>query len=311
MIRTVHTIRTIRLSFIALAFTAGLAGCGDSASDPLSGASAPAGERTLVVGSADFPESELLGHIYATVLEDKGYKVQRKFKIGAREVYYGQVESGAVQVFPEYNGALLARVDKAATASTTEEVNAALRQRLPASLEILQPSAAEDKDAVVVTAQTAARHKLGTIEDLRPVAGQMVIGGPPEFKTRQQGLVGLEKVYGLRFKRFTSLDTAGPITVANLRKDDIQVANLFTTDPAVTKNGFVALRDPRNVFGAQNVVPLVYKAKVDDTARGALNAVSAKLTTEGLLRMNAEMADQKADPEDVARKWLESVGIVG
>lgn len=301
----------IRGAAVAVALTLGLAACGGGdGDDPLAGGGGSGGGKTLVVGSADFPESELLGNIYATALAAKGYKIQRKFKIGAREVYYGQVESGAVQVFPEYNGALLARVDKTSTASTTDEVNGALKQKLPASLEILNPSVAEDKDAVVVTAKTATKYKLTTVEDLKPVAGDMVIGGPPEFKTRKQGVVGLEKVYGLRFKQFKSLDTAGPITVSNLRKGQIQAANLFTTDPAIIKNAFVVLQDPKNVFGAQNVVPLVYKPKVDDTVRSTLNGISAKLTTQGLLDMNTKMADQKADPEDVAEDWLKSVGLL-
>lgn len=301
----------IRGAAVAVALTLGLTACGgDDGDDPLAGGGGSGGAKTLVVGSADFPESELLGHIYATALEAKGYKIQRKFKIGAREVYYGQVESGAVQVFPEYNGALLARVDKTNTASTTDEVNAALRQKLPASLEILSPSAAEDKDAVVVTAKTATQHKLTTLEDLKPVADDLVIGGPPEFKTRQQGMVGLEKVYGVKFKQFKSLDTAGPITVSNLRKGQIQAANLFTTDPAIIKNSFVVLQDPKNVFGAQNVVPLVYKSKIDSTVRSTLDGISAKLTTQGLLDMNTKMADQKTDPEDVAEDWLKSVGLL-
>jgi osmoprotectant transport system substrate-binding protein len=302
-------IRIIRGAALTLAAALALSACGGGGDDDPLGGGQSGGSQTVVVGSADFPESELLGEIYAQALEAKDVKVQRKFKIGAREVYYGQVASGSIQVFPEYNGALLQRVDKDSTASTTQEVNEALKQKLPPELEILTPSQAEDKDALVVTAETAREHNLKTIADLKPVAGEMVVGGPPEFKTRQQGLVGLEKVYGLKFKEFKSLDTAGPITVSNLSKGQVQAANLFTTDPAVAKNGFVALEDPENVFGAQNVVPLVYKSKVDQTARAALDAVSAKLTTADLLAMNGQMAEQKLDPEDVAQEWLKKQGL--
>lgn len=304
-------IRIVRGAALAMAAALALSACGGGGDDnPLGGGQSGGGSQTLVVGSADFPESELLGEIYAQALEAKNIKVQRKFKIGAREVYYGQVAGGSIQVFPEYNGALLQRVDQGNTASTTQEVDAALKQKLPAELEILNTSQAEDKDALVVTGETARKNNLKTIEDLGPLAGDMVVGGPPEFKTRQQGLVGLEKVYGLKFKQFKSLDTAGPITVSNLSKGQVQAANLFTTDPAIAKNGFVALEDPKNVFGAQNVVPLVYKSKVDETARAALNAVSAKLTTADLLAMNGQMAEQKADPEDVAQEWLKKQGLI-
>ncbi|WP_119729118.1 ABC transporter substrate-binding protein [Thermomonospora amylolytica] len=300
-------IRIIRGAAVALAAALVLTACGEGGEDPLSGGQG--GGRTLVVGSADFTESELLAEIYARALEAKGFKVERKLKIGAREVYYDQVASGAIHVFPEYNGALLQRVDKGNPATTTEQTDAALKAKLPPALEILATSKAENKDSLAVTAATAKEHDLKTIEDLKPVAGDMILGGPPEFKTRQQGVVGLEKVYGVKFKEFKSLDVGGPITVANLAKGQVQAANLFTTDPAITKNGFVVLEDPKNVFGAQNVVPLVYKSKVDATARQALDAVSAKLTTADLIAMNGQMSDQKLDPEDVAETWLEKQGL--
>ncbi|MFG1999136.1 ABC transporter substrate-binding protein [Spirillospora sp. NPDC048911] len=301
--------RFIRGAAVALAATLALAACGDSGGDdPLKGGDKGGAGGTITVGSADFAESEVIMELYAQAMEAKGVKVERKPKIGAREVYYGQVESGAIQVFPEYNGALLARVDKTATASTTEEVDAALKTKLPASLEILTASKAEDKDALVVTSDTATKNKLKTIEDLKPIAKDVVVGGPPEFKTRQQGIVGLEKVYGLKFKQFKSLDT-GPITLSNLTKGQIQAANLFTTNPAIAKEKLVALEDPKNVFGAQNVVPLVYKSKVNETARAALDAVSAKLTTQDLIDMNGKMETEKADPEDVAKEWLKKSGL--
>ncbi|MFI0451675.1 ABC transporter substrate-binding protein [Actinomadura sp. 6N118] len=303
--------RFIRGAAVALAATLALAACGGDGGgdDPLKGGDKGGAGGTVTVGSADFGESEVIGEIYAQAMEAKGIKVERKFKIGAREVYYGQVESGAIQVFPEYNGALLARVDKTSTASTTEEVDAALKAKLPAALEILSASKAEDKDALVVTADTATKNNLKTIEDLKAAAKDMIVGGPPEFKTRQQGMVGLEKVYGLKFKQFKSLDT-GPITLSNLTKGQIQAANLFTTNPAIAKEKLVALEDPKNVFGAQNVLPLVYKSKVNETARAALNAVSAKLTTQDLIDMNGKMETEKADPEDVAKEWLQKSGLV-
>lgn len=299
--------RIIRGTALALAAALALTACGGGEEDPLSGSRS--GTKTLVVGSADFTESELLAEIYAQALEAEDFTIERKFKIGAREVYYDQVASGAIHVLPEYNGALLQRVDRGNPATTTEQTDAALKAKLPPTLEILATSRAENKDSLAVTAATARKHNLKTIEDLKPVAGEMILGGPPEFKTRQQGVVGLEKVYGVRFKEFKSLDVGGPITVANLAKGQVQVANLFTTDPAITKNGFVVLEDPKNVFGAQNVVPLVYKSKVDATARRVLDAVSAKLTTADLIAMNGQMSERKLDPEDVAEEWLEKQGL--
>jgi osmoprotectant transport system substrate-binding protein len=136
------------------------------------------------------------------------------------------------------------------------------------------------------------------------------VGGPPEFKTRQQGIVGLKSQYGLEFKEFRSLDTAGPVTVAALQKGDIQVANLFTTDPAIVVNGFVVLDDTKNLFSSQNVTPLINKAAVDATAQGALNAVSAKLDTTTLTQLMRKLAVDKQDPDKVAKDWLKSAGLV-
>lgn len=292
------------LGVIALASAAA---CGSDEDNPLDSSNGSSGE--VVVGSANFPENVLLGEIYAQALEAEGLKVRRQFNIGARELIYDQIKSGGLTVLPEYNGALLAYLDKQATASTTDEVNAALKDKLPAELEILDSSTAEDKDSVTVTKETAEKYNLTSIGDLAPVAKDLVLGGPPEFKTRVQGVVGLKDVYGVTFKEFRSLDTAGPITVQALKKGDIQAANLFTTDPAIVTNDFVALEDPENLFGAQNVTPLVYKKNIDDSARDAINAVSEKLDTETLLELDKKVISDKQDPETVAKEWLSQAGL--
>src|ERR1700729_1762098 len=185
-----------------------------SASNPLSGGSA---SGSVVVGSANFPESELLAEIYAIALQDKGVKATTKLNIGDREVYYPQVVKGAITIFPEYNGELLTvEVDKTSTAKTTAAVDAALTAKLPSSLEILNPAPAQDSDSVTVTAATAAKDHLKTIGDLAPYAKDMTFGAPSEFKTRPDGLPGLKANYGLTFKGFDPLDESGPLTLSAL-----------------------------------------------------------------------------------------------
>ncbi len=287
-----------------------LAACGSSSksSNPLATSAASSG--TVVVGSANFPESTLIGEIYAQALEAKGIKVTRRFNIGAREVYYPQVVSGAITVMPEYNGALLTTsVDKTSTAVSTAEVNAALNAKLPSSVQILDSSSAQDKDSVTVTSATAARYHLKSISDLTPYAKDMVIGGPPEFKTRAAGLIGLKNIYGLSFKQFQPLDEAGPVTVAALKSGKVQAADVFTTDPSILLNNFVVLQDPKNLFAAQNVTPLVYKKGVNSTIIGTLNAISAKLTTTGLLAMDKLTGVNKEDYSTVAKNWLSQNGL--
>jgi osmoprotectant transport system substrate-binding protein len=293
--------RAFRAAAAALLALVLLPACGGGG-----GGSGSGGGKTIVVGSANFPENVLLAEIYAQALEAKKFTVDRKLNIGAREIIYKQIESGGLSVLPEYNGALLAYLDKTNEATSTDDVNTALKSKLPAKLELLESSKAEDKDSLNVTKETADKNNLKTIEDLKATAKDQVIGGPPEFKTRRQGLVGLKDVYGLDFKEFRSLDVAGPVTVAALKKGDIQVANLFTTDPAIAVNKFVVLEDPKNLFSAQNVTPLVYKDAVNDEARAALNAVSAKLDTPTLTELMEKVAVDKQDPDKVAKDWLKS-----
>ncbi len=294
----------------ALSLTA-CGGGSDSDDNPLAGGSADSDGKSIVVGSANFPENQLLAEIYSQALEAKGLKVTRKFDIGAREVYYDQVVKGGIGVFPEYNGALLAvAVDKNSTATSTEDINAELKQKLPSSVEILDSAEAQDKDSVTVTAEKAAEFKLKTLGDLKSVAKDWTIGAGSEFKTRTQGGVGLKTVYGVEFGKFQPLDAGAQSTLLKLLKDDkVQAANIYTTDPAIVEDKLVVLEDPKNLFSSQNVTPLVYKDAVNDTAKGALNGVSAKLTTQDLLDMMKKLVNDKEDASDVAKEWLTSAGL--
>ena len=198
---------------VAACSSSGSGSKSSSGSNPLS----PSASNTVVVGSANFPEDELLAQIYADALQSAGVKVTTKFNIGAREVYYPEVVKGAISIIPEYNGALLTTsVDKTSTATSTAEVDAALKAKLPSSVKILNSSAAQDKDSITVTQANAAKYHLKSISDLSSVAKSWVIGGPSEFQTRADGIVGLKKVYGLTFKSFSPLDESGPITLSAL-----------------------------------------------------------------------------------------------
>lgn len=276
------------------------------ASNPLGGAAA----GTVVVGSANFPENELLAEVYALALQKKGVKVTTKLNIGAREVYYPQVEKGAITIIPEYNGNLLSvEVDKTSAAKTTAAIDAALAAKLPSTLAVLNPAAAQDKDSVTVTAATAARYHLKTIADLKPYAGSMTFGGPPEFKTRKDGLPGLKANYGLTFKAFDALDTSGPLTLSALTSGKIQAADVFTTTPQIVTDKLVSLADPKPNFAAQNVIPLVYKPALTPTISATLNAVDAKLTTSALLQMDNAVITDKANYTTVAEGFLQSIGM--
>ncbi|WP_068163900.1 ABC transporter substrate-binding protein [Rhodococcus phenolicus] len=297
----------VRTFAAAAAAAVVLTGCsGGDTTDPL----ASGGDTdSIVVGSANFPENVLLAEIYAQALESTGADVTRRFNIGSREIYYDQVTSGGITVLPEYNGALLARVDPDSTATTTDDVNAALRESLPEGVQILDSASAENKDAVVVTRETADRYNLESIADLAPVAGELAIGAAPEFETRQQGVVGLKDVYGVEFRQFVPTDTGGPITIAALEDGTVQAANIYTTDPSLSTKPFVALSDPKTLFGAQNVTPLVHRADLSDEAVATLNEVSAQLSTEDLIVLVGQVVTDGGDIDVVAAEWLQSAGI--
>ena len=276
-------------------------------SNPLGGG---ASSGSVVIGSANFPENELLAEVYAIALQKKGVKVTTKLNIGAREVYYPQVKSGAITIIPEYNGTLLTvEADPTSTAKTTADVDAALAAKLPSTLTVLNPAPAQDSDSITVTQATATKDHLKTIADLKPYASSMVLGGPPEFKTRSDGIAGLKANYGLTFKSFDPLDESGPITLAALTSGKVQAADVFTTTPQIVSDKLVSLADPKFNFAAQNVIPLVYKPGLTPTISATLNAVSAKLTTAALLQMDNAVITDKANYTTVAEGFLQSIGM--
>jgi osmoprotectant transport system substrate-binding protein len=301
---------------IALAVTAvtalfGVAACGSGSNDPLAaGASAgTAVTGTVVVGSANFPESSLLAEIYAGALSAKGVKVATKLNIGSRETYIPALKDGSIDLIPEYTGVLDQYFNKDAKATTADAVYAELKAAVPATLTVLNKSAAEDKDSVVVTKETAAKFKLKSIADLGPQAKNLTLGGPPEWKTRPTGVPGLKKVYNLDFKTFRPLDAGGPLSVQALKNGQVDAVNLFTTDPSIADNGFVILNDPKSLFAAQNVVPLITKSKVTATISAALDAISAKLDTATLGQLVKEVVIDKKDPAVVAKEFLTKNGL--
>ena len=139
------------------------------------------------------------------------------------------------------------------------------------------------------------------------IAGKMILGGPAEFQTRPDGPTGLQKIYGVSFQAFKVLDTGGPLTVTALKNGQVDAADLFTTDPAIKANNFVVLTDPKSNFGAQNVLPLISKAKATDGVKQVLNFISSKLTTEVLIDLRTKVETNKEDPDKAAQEWLGSI----
>ena len=274
-----------------------------AASSGASGSDSAAG-GPIIIGSANFPESALLANIYAAALKAKGVDVSTNLNIGSREIYIKALQDGSIDLVPEYSGVLLQYFDPTATAVSSDDVYTALVAKTPSGLKVLTKSAAEDKDAVVVTKATADANNLTSIADLAPVASTFILGGPPEWATRPTGVPGLKEKYGLTFKEFKALDAGGPLTLGALTSDQIQAGNLFTTDPSIPANNLVVLEDPKNLFAAQNVLPLINAAKSSPQVEAALDAVSAKLDTATLTQLLTKVQVDKEDSAQVAQEWV-------
>ncbi|MFE4834396.1 ABC transporter substrate-binding protein [Arthrobacter sp. NPDC056691] len=267
---------------------------------------------SLVVGSADFPESQIIAEIYAGALNAAGVTATTKPNIGSREIYFKAVQDGSVDVVPDYSGNLLSFVDTEAAQVTADDVYKALPGKLPQGLAVLEPSKAEDKDAMVVTKATAEKYQLKTIEDLAKVCKDLTMAAPATFETRSYGFPGLKKNYNCELKALKPFsDGGGNLTLQALLSDEVQVADIFTTTPSIADNDLVVLEDPKNNFKAQQVLPLYNGAKVTDKAKEALNNVSKTLTTDDLINLNrAVSGSQKQNAKDAAAAWLKDKGIV-
>src|SRR4029453_15616654 len=265
-----------------------LAAGGGGGADALEGGSSQNGGSTATLRATNFSEQLILAEMYAAVLEKAGVKVDKRLNLGAREVVFPALEKGDIDLLPEYNGSVLAFLDKNATQTTSEEVNTALTPKLDAKgLVALDQSPAEDKDGWAVTKETADKFGLAKVSDLKGNAGQMVVGGPPELKTRPAGPPGLKKVYGIEdFKEFKALDAGGPLTTSALNKGDIDVGRVFTTQGAIAENGWGLPEGDNPLEPAQNIVPIGRKDAMTDQVTQALNPLAPKITTEELTKLN-------------------------
>lgn len=304
--------RRVRTAAVVLATASalGLTACGGGG-DPLASSSSSAddagGSGEIVVGSADFSESILLAHIYAGALKADGINASTKTGIGSREVYLKALDEGSVDVMPEYTGGLALYYDKDFAETDPDKTYEALEDLLPEGTAVLEKSAAEDKDSIVVTRETAEGKSLKTMDDLSEVAGELTLGAPSEFKTRSQGIPGLKESYGIEFKTFRPLK-AGQATSGALKNGQIDAANIFSTDPSIAANDFVVLEDTKKLFGSQNVVPLV-RSEVQEEVQASLDEVSAKLTTDKLAELLKRTDIDKEDPDQVAADFLKEEGL--
>lgn len=296
-------------ALIALSLVLGACGSGEDDEGGSNGGGEAKGKIT--VGSDSFPEAQIVGEMYAQVLENAGYDVEKRLDIQSREVRLPAMESGEIDVAPEYVASLLSVIDpEADLEGTVDEVAPRLQEALSdKGLEILEPSAAVDTNAFAVTQETADELGLTSVSDLTGKAEDLTLGAPAECPERPFCIPGLKKVYDVEFGEYKPLEY-GAATVQALNAGAIDVALIFSTDPLVGDNGLVVLEDDKNLQSADNIVALINSEEVPDDARSLLNEVDAALTTEEITELNKRVAIDLEDAEDVAREFLEEKGLL-
>jgi osmoprotectant transport system substrate-binding protein len=309
-----HRARTIFAALIVAAVVATACG-GGGAGGP---AATPVTRPDVVVGSTNFFEQTTLGELYSQILEANGYNVTRRFNLGNREIVYPAIKSGQIDVVAEYLATLLAFVDKdgktAKPSTDPKETVAGLQKVLDTEgLVVFDAAEATDQNGFVVTRATASSKSLKKMSDLAPVAKDLILGAPAECPQRPFCLIGLKNTYGLTFKDFKPLDSGGPLTVAALEGNQIDVGLLFTSNPQIVAKNFVLLEDDKHLQLADNIAPVIRKAivdKDDGTIKKLLNSISAKLSQAELNDMNKQVSVDKQDSKTVAAAWLKKQGLI-
>jgi osmoprotectant transport system substrate-binding protein len=271
------------------------------------------GKEVIVVGvSGAFAENRIVAEMYAQVLERAGYVVERQLDLRSRETSQSALEAGSIDLKPEYLSSLLLFLDQNAEASADAADVARRNAQLlgPRGITVLTPSPAEDTNQFVANAETAERFDLTTMSSLAAVADQLTMGGPPECPLRPFCLPGLSRVYGIIFNDFTPLDAGGPLTIEALRRDEVQIGLLFSTDPRIEANGFVPLVDDKRLQDAENITPVIRSEKLNDEIRGLLNAVSARLTTEEMTELVGQVVIEGLGVPSVAEGFLTENGLL-
>jgi osmoprotectant transport system substrate-binding protein len=310
----------VSMAVALVALSVGIAACGSSsksssgttASTAASTASGPgAGKPAVTIGDKNFTEENILGQLYSQALVAKGYKVTVKENVGSSEIIYKALTSGQIDMYPEYTGTLLSAIanqtkEPASASAAYQEAKAFVEKD---GLTLLNYTPFYDSDALATLPSYASAHNLSSIADLKPLGKSVILGGPPEFATRYEGLVGLKQVYGV-------VPTFKPIAIElsykALEGGQVNTQVVFTTDGQLLSGKFKLLADPKHVFGFQNVAPVVKKSVL--AAEGpafeqTLNSVSALLTLHAIQQLNAAVSIDKQSAATVAHQFLVANGL--
>lgn len=311
-----HRSIVLGAALLALALFAGACASGGDA-EPADGSPSatepaePKGEITIGVSGA-FAENQVVAEMYAQVLENAGYTVQRELNLDSRDVGNAALQQGDIDLKPEYLAFELPTLDEDADATgSPDEVAERLQKAAEANgLTTYAYSPANSTNAFVVTSETASDLGVSTLSDLSGSAGDLVLGGPPDCPKREFCVKGLSDVYGIEFAEFRPLDFGGPQTVEALRGGAIDVGLLFSLDPTIYSEGWVILQDDQGLQPAGNFVPLVRQEADSEELRSLLDPVTESLTDENMLDLVGRIVVDEEEIGDVATTHLESAGLL-
>ncbi|HTA33966.1 MAG TPA: glycine betaine ABC transporter substrate-binding protein [Solirubrobacteraceae bacterium] len=304
------------MAVAVVALSVVIAACGSSSKSSstttATTASGPgAGKPPVTIGDKNFTEENILGQLYTQALQAKGYKVTVKENVGSSEIIYKALTSGQIDMYPEYTGTLLSAIanqtkEPASATAAYQEAKAFVEKD---GLTLLNYTPFYDSDALATLPSYASAHNLSSIADLKPLGKSVILGGPPEFATRFEGLLGLKQVYGV-------VPTFKPIAIElsykALEGGQVNTQVVFSTDGQLLSGKFKLLADPKHVFGFQNVAPVVKKSVL--VAEGpafeqTLNSVSALLTLHAIQQLNAAVSIDKQSAAAVAHQFLVANGL--
>jgi osmoprotectant transport system substrate-binding protein len=314
---------------VVAALALGLAACGGddngssgggTSSTPESGAAitknAANASTTITVGSKNFTEQKVLGEIYAQAFAAAGYKVHKELNLGDEQTALKALKSGDIDGYPEYTGTALLSFFDVPTSKLPKDPQQAYDQVkadfAKQHITAFAPTPFTSSNEVAVTQQTAQRLKLKTISDLSGKAQNLVLYGSPECRQRTDCLLGLEQVYGLKFKKFVPIDIAQRHEV--LTNGDADVSIVFTTDPQIARNHEVLLQDDKGMFPPYNSTFLMRSSvaqKAGPDLAKTIAAVNKNLTARVMQELNARVDLDKETPDQAARDYLQQFRLVG
>ncbi|MFP3986535.1 ABC transporter substrate-binding protein [Streptomyces sp. E11-3] len=298
-----------------------VAGCatGPALEDQGAVTAEPGDSRRLTVGSAGFTESDLLAQMYAQLLRKAGYRTEL-LSVANRELYEPALESGQIDVVPEYAATFADWLNAKANGADAQPVGSpdlnatmtALRTLAePRGLAVLAPGRAVDQNAFAVTASYAKRHRLTSLTDLGRSGLKVRLAAGDECVQRPYCKPGLEKVYGIDI---TGIDPKGVGTTQAKRavqSGQDQMMLTTTTDATLDEFGLVLLEDDQKLQNADYVVPVVNRARAgSEPVAEALGRLNSVLTTEDLASMNQQVDSWRRLPEDVAEAYLRGKGLI-